>query len=141
MLDRNPFVALICHTQACVVTKIKLPGKSEEREEESRAVLTGKYVRGVADQPMDPVEYRSLGWVGMRAERGEDRLEEGQDGGDDTEQCVRLAGAGHPFTELHENARGPGQRQDPGEHHEQTMPLRNKVPSKKIIFVTQGRLT
>lgn len=79
---------------------------------------------------MDPVKYRPLGRVRVRAERGEDWLEERQHGGDDAEQSVRLAGAGHPFAELHENARGPGQRQDPGEHHEQTMPLRNKRPSE-----------
>jgi len=80
-------------------------------------------VRGVPDKPMDPVENGPLRRVRMRPERGENRLEKRENGGDDTQQGVSLAWAGHPFAELHENARRSGQRQDPSEHHQQTMPL------------------
>lgn len=86
--------------------------------------LTGKYVRGVPDEPMDPVENRPFRRVRMRPERGENGLEKRENGGDDAQQCVSLAGTRlHPFAELDENARGTGQRQDPSKHHQQTMPL------------------
>lgn len=52
--------------------------------EENGRILTGEYVCGVSNQPMDPVEYRSLGRVRMWSECREYRLEERQDGGDDS---------------------------------------------------------
>jgi len=73
---------------------------------------------------MDPVENRSLRRVRMRPERCENRLEERQHGGDDSQKGVSLTGTGHPFAEFHEYASRPGQRKDPSEHHQQTMPLR-----------------
>lgn len=72
---------------------------------------------GVADQPMDPIENRSFGRIRVRSERGEYRLEKRQYGGDDSQQGVSLTGSGHPLAEFHENARGPGQREDPSKHH------------------------
>lgn len=81
---------------------------------------------GISDQPVDPVENRSLRRVRMWPERGENRLEKRQNGGDHSQKSVSLTGAGHPFAEFHEDARGSGQGQDPGEHHQQTMPLRSK---------------
>ena len=81
-------------------------------------------MRGVADQPVDPVENRPLRRVRVRSEGGENGLEKREHGGDDAQERVRLTRAGHPFAELDEYARGTGQRQDPGEHHQQTMPLR-----------------
>lgn len=98
-------------------------------------ILTGEYVRGVSDQPMDPVENRSLRRVGVRSESCENRLKERQYGGDNTQEGVRLTRTGHPFAEFHEYARRPSQRQDPSEHHQQTMPLRVKRRKKCYVFI------
>lgn len=73
-------------------------------------ILTGEYVCGVSDQPMNPVENRPLRRVRVRSKCGKNRLKERQDGGDHSQERVRLAGAGHPLAKFHENARGSGQR-------------------------------
>lgn len=106
------------------------PGPLENRnfrvlggEDEIEVVLTGEYVGSISDQPMDPVENRSFGRVRVRSESGENRLEKRQRRGDDSHEGVRLAGTGHPFAQFNEDARGPGQAQDPSKHHQQTVPL------------------
>lgn len=73
---------------------------------------------------MDPIENRPLRRVRMRPERCENRLEKRQHGSDDSQKRVRLTGTRHPFAEFHKYASRPGQRKDPSEHHQQTMPLR-----------------
>lgn len=88
---------------------------------------------GVADEPVDPIEYRSFRRVRVRSERGEYRLEKRQYGGDHTQKRVRLTGTGYPFAEFHEYARGSGQRQDPREHHQQAMPLDKWTEKNKLI--------
>lgn len=98
------------------------------------AKLTGTNVRHIATQPMQPIEDGALAGRGRRTEQRADRLQEANDRRNQAEYRVWVI-FGRPTAQLDEDQHNAGDGEQPGQHHEQAMPLRGcKAAGKKGKF-------